>query len=1372
MAVKKYYKTFDGKTIEAIQDAEQISPAEESALRNALGGNFTEVDSTSVQKSSEDISKQVPTQKSVFTGTGRFRGADYKSGVTSNSFRFRFGNTNNFKERINFLEKNVGSKGYVVDKLGDFLLTPEGQEAIGIESNNNLLAIDATGVEGEDIIDLAGEVLAPVIGSIAGFTTAARVIPKTILGKALVRHPFGAVLSSLVFPSIASGGGAYISAWIDEAQQWARGISEESLKDVNKRGKTEALYAAGGDLVFGGIFRLAGRWIAGKGVPRKHLEAFYGEGAIDPSSDAYKKIWSKYDETGELIPQEGSLLYDINKDILPDIYSKQGLDMNLKHRLTLMAENIVGIREAKLGKNVGVFKKLIREALGTTEEGVEILKKPKIDQYITKSIEDAFNTSTDDFIKLSTDYSTKVQANIRGALAILLKASQEGTEGGAKTMDEVAAAFNQLQDGIAMGTTENIIVGERIARQGFKRIKDIFEPVAPVQGTVKGTKKTTTPIELNEHGLTPKQAKELDKINNADVLTPQQQIANMDEMLEKNVEKGLINSVEDPSPTQAFLNGEFDEITEVAIDVVDSLPSGSLKAIDDEIVRLEGISGLGAQDANRLNYLKGIREQEGLSIITDKKGLPIFALRYSETGGPQFINTNNTLEVLKKLKKQDPAMFNKIEPGILKTLSESLDPKSGVQPLTLISPLQHNELVQTLRKVVVDENIDLGQAWTAAIKDGEISYAALGSAMQTVKKKGFKGIKKGSEEYKDKIKTLESLEDFGYRSQKLVDEQRQSFEMFEEFGLGLLAQGVAKRKFASQVLIDRLLSTSSTGPENIETIAKYFDRVTRRPDRAMAQAVETAEEVLPDYAKAIDETVPTLQTEVPPFTMADKAQRIAIEATEELVEEGDQLAKQAMEGGRPGKRVGYEREVQKVTELSPEVTVQSFKATLVDNLFEKISSNKTMSEFADSIREYASNGKLLGGEAGKGPSTLEILLGKEARDELVAISNAIKEVPVEMTDDTGRAIKELFEKGFTELDEGLGAISITGKQGVEELKSLIKKYSNEVTQLRKIQGQKFAKEIRLKNFKLDNDVDIAKFVNTMFDGDAFSTQQLKSVMDNLTGPQRQVIREKYFQKEMRRALGLKSDVLDHSSVDEIAEIFNAGFMDTLTNDPKRFEIIFGAESAEKFRRIFRQGKRIQWQSKTGDYGRLIAAAIAAGFAALPVAIATGSVGIGAGAFMFARFGGIKLYAAAMSDPKVLKAIAEPRFFTPGALNTSEKITLYQNGIMDAVTQMITDTGDVADKTLQAGQNRLQEKSPGGLGAVLKPITSLNWIKPGPQSREALGDLLPSVPKKQSYTPLPVVQDFRQSEDIFSEVNRRRALAGKNPNTQALVDRGR
>ena len=168
MSITKYYKSFNGETIEVKQSGEVLTDSEESALRNQLGGEFEEISKPKkIQKDS--VSKGIGGAPRIYTEGGRFRGADYKSGVTNNRFRAGFANTNNFNEKINFLDKTVGDKGYVVDKQQNFLLTQEGQKALGIESEtNNLLAIDSDRFEGEDFIDLIGEVGAPMIASIAG----------------------------------------------------------------------------------------------------------------------------------------------------------------------------------------------------------------------------------------------------------------------------------------------------------------------------------------------------------------------------------------------------------------------------------------------------------------------------------------------------------------------------------------------------------------------------------------------------------------------------------------------------------------------------------------------------------------------------------------------------------------------------------------------------------------------------------------------------------------------------------------------------------------------------------------------------------------------------------------------------------------------------------------------------------------------------------------------------------------------------------------------------------------------------------------------------------------------------------------------------
>ena len=1361
MAVKKYYKTFDGKVIEAIQEAEEMSPAEESALRNAIGGDFTTVESNTVQQPKKDISQEAP-KKSVFTSTGRFRGADYKSGVTSNSFRFRFGNTNNFKERVNFLDKNVGKEGYVVDKLGDFLLTPKGQEKLGMEPTNNLVAIDSTKFEGEDIIDLAGEVLGPTVGSIAAFTAAAKKIPKTALGRALVTSPYGgAFAASLLLPSVASAGGAYIGVLIDEAQQWARGISDEAISSIDKRGKIEATYAGVGDLVFGGLLRGLGR--AFKGNSQKHLDAFYGKGANDPNSDAYSKIWKEYEETGKLTPEQNSMLADIEKGIMPDFYAKQNLDINLKHRLQLMAETIAGKRQGKLSKNVDVFREEMKNALQMTDAGKKILKQDDIDEYINRAIKDAFTTTTDDFVELTDRYTKGVHTNLRGALNTLLKLSDETNVGGPKNIDEIADVYNQIQDASVKTATEAIDVGQRIAKQGFKDIQDIFEIADVAPGTVKKTQTKTVPIELND-GVTPAQRKEIDDLFDKGMDKEADELYDL--FLEKNLEKGLINSIDNPVPSQKYLDGEFDEVVEEVVDVVDSLPSGTIKAIDDEIKVLEKTPNLPDQDLNRLNYLKGIKDTDGLSIIKDKQGIPQFVLRYGEDAGPQFIKTDDTIKALKTIlnDQKGSKMFDSLEPGILKSLITVAKGQAN-QPINLLSPMQHNELVQTLRKVVIaDENIDLGTVWTAAIKDGEISYAQLGSAMSSVKKKGFEGIKKGSPEYKQKMQAIKSLQDISVRSTKLMDEQRIGYQLFEEFGIGKLAQDVARKKQNSDVLINRLLSKDAN-PALIDTVFNTLVETTRRSDRAMNQAKAQAEKVLPGYKKAVDENVPTLQKDVPPLTSMDEGQQAATRVTEELADEGDVLAKQAVDEGKLGERAKSERAVQATDEMNPELIGNAFRNVLVDNLLNKITANKNMYQFAEEIRDYASNGRVTGRED-LGPSTLETILGKEATDDLIKIANAIESMPVSASDETRRAVQDLLEQRFTKLGESIRSYDNLGPQEIKDLTKNINEYADEVTKLKDLQNQEFAKRISKDGFNINNENDIINLVNTMFDEKAFSTTELEKIFNKLDDGTKEVLREKYIENQITQALGVNID--EAPSIEQIGKIFNAKFISDLYQDPVRFNLIFGKDADSRLKNIVKMGKRVLDQNATGNFGQLVAATIAAAFAGLPVAVATGSIPLGMAAMVAAKYGGIRIYANAMMNPNVAKAIAEPRFFTPGSLNTSEKITLYQNGIMDAVTQMFTESDDIASQQIQAGQNKLSEEKPRGLSAVLSPITSLG-IMPNSRSRDALKNI---TPKKQSYTPLPDVQDFRQTEDIFSEVNRRRALAGNNPNTQALIDRNR
>tara|TARA_R110002012_G_scaffold50749_1_gene131152 strand:+ start:2543 stop:6529 length:3987 start_codon:yes stop_codon:yes gene_type:complete len=1328
VAVKKYYKTFEGQVIEAIQDAEEMSPAEESALRNAIGGDFTAVESNTVQAPKDDISKEAPKQ-SVFTNTGKFRGADYKSGVTNNFFRLRFSNTNNFKERINFLDKNVGKEGYVVDKLGNFLLTPKGQKEIGMETTNNLMSIDEDGLRGEDIVDLIGEVGLPALGSVGSFEAARKILPK--VAPALMRGPLGATVSFLG-PVAASGLGAFLSTYLDEAQQYARGISEQSFKDVTGRAKTEGAYALAGDFIFGGTGRLVGRYL--KGSSAKQLEAFYGKGASKKGSEAYKKVFAEFDKTGVLIPQEGSLLFDIGQGITPDIYGKAGLDFNLRHRLALMAENIAGLRGTKLSNNVKKFEQLMRESLGTTEEGLEILAKENANELILEAIDKSINTTTKEFQNAANTFSTEIKDNLKGALAGLLKVAQRGTDGGPQTMKEVAESYSHIQDGVSIATRQATEIGQRVSKNGFRQLESFFKKVKPDNA-----------VELTED--------QIRTINNltTDSLKRRQTTKFLEENAQSAAERGAVDNVSEET----------------------------LKAIDEEIVRL-GNSDV-PEDIVALENLRGIRDEASVNIITDANNIPVFAFKNSAEG-PKYVRTQETLKSLKKVLEQQPKLFDSIEDGILKKLGDSVKPGYNGLDINYLSPNEHNELVTALRKVVVkDENVKLNDVWTASIKDGEISYASLASAMQTLKKKGFEGIKKGSPEYKQKMQALESMQDLGIRFANLVGEQKLVYDTTEQFQLGMIVNKIKNENWQTGPLIERLLNTEpGNAGANVNAVLKMFEEAPRRADRAMFQSIKKADadKFLPEYVDEINK----ISVEDIPLTGADRAQDAAEKVIVSQADEGGELA-QAQ--SRTLQRADETAAIARQEGMNKEVTAKAFKGALTNELLARISNNTSTKEFAKQIRKYASSGSIEA-SGDRGDDVLTTLLGKTQRGKLLDIADAIENITISSEKFGGdeaaaKAIDSLFDKTFMESNEALADVVSKGGS-VKKIDSILDNFSTEIERLKNLKNNEFVKDIRFKEYNVNDTVDINNLAKVLFDPKQFKKSELTAIMKNLSEPNKQALRESYLKQQISKSLGVLPDadttlsqVDGEESITRIAEIFNTDFLNTLIKDKERFKVIFGNDTTSGIEQVARLGKRIQKQANTGDFGKLAAAAIGIAIAGIPAGVLSGSMGVGIATGLALKYKVVNGYARLLNNPKFLEILAEPRFLTPGANTTSDSIAINLNRISEAAMQALTETDDVVEQQAQSNRNRINDKSEGSsfFDRAIAPITSLNPIMPSLNPLKATGKLIESVPpKKQSYTPLPNVQDFRQTEDIFSEINRRRALSGNNPNTQALADRNR
>ncbi len=197
--------------------------------------------------------------------------------------------------------------------------------------------------------------------------------------------------------------------------------------------------------------------------------------------------------------------------------------------------------------------------------------------------------------------------------------------------------------------------------------------------------------------------------------------------------------------------------------------------------------------------------------------------------------------------------------------------------------------------------------------------------------------------------------------------------------------------------------------------------------------------------------------------------------------------------------------------------------------------------------------------------------------------------------------------------------------------------------------------------------------------------------------------------------------------------------------------------------------------KDSGIGGLIAAAIGAGIAGIPLALLTGSIGITGALALGTKAASIGVIAKSMGDPDFLKLLAEPRFPDMKSwqlTRKSERFEMYLAQLSHTLRNAVREQQDDAERrsigaglTFQGAREQAPSLPPAEL--LKESLTSLSGpTAPAALQRSARGLV------SSGYTNLPNVQSFNIDTDIYQELNRRKALAGNNPNTQALVDRNR
>ena len=1358
MAITKYYKSFDGQDIEVKQSGEVLTDSEESALRNQLGGDFEEISKpTNLQKDS--ISKSPSGAPKIYTEGGRFRGADYKSGVTNNRFRAGFANTNNFNEKINFLDKSVGNKGYVVDKQQNFLLTQEGQKALGIESEtNNLLAIDSDRFEGEDFIDLIGEVGAPMIASIAG-SYAGMTAAGALLGGAvpalLPIVGFSGLFTRMAVGAATTGGAAAVGTLIDEGQQWMRGISEEAASDVVARAGREAGFAAVGETLGLGFSRLIGRGI--KGGPA-FLSGAEGRAADESIRKAYRDT--------------------LDKGFIPSYYGKgsPGENKPLTNRMTEIAKRVFSTQDKIDKQNEKALLDQLKKVVGEGGTSGDNLSDEKIMQFVKKASED-FNASLQVDVE---EFKNVLGYRIGLSLDEINKAIIDGTEkSGLNWYDDLWKHYSELQDYVAVTSTVAFDDAERRAFQIFQGLKPDIEksltrldaPTLPDDFVPKKSGKY--PEGFNEKGVP--QFEEL----NAEI---------------KRLETKKTLSAPEQNTLNYLKNLEGTSIPEV-----DRVPA----------VR-------GGPENKIITPAFNRTTRQPLNVLNNAEGAPIFAYELDEASEQiKYILPTNLMREVQNFKEIMGGGL-RLNEGPLKTLYNL---PSGAN--ILMSPTEMNAVVQQMRKITIaadGERFNPAAMWDAALDDLNVSNAQLAGVGRlpsmpkpkptAAQQARLDGLPKNTKRYKDILKEIEetgpiaqfnnaapvlkALEDYATQVRQITQDNKTAFDLFEKTNITALADQYAAGKASATpaIMFNRLVQSGE--PQHLENFLDAIEKIKRRKDRTIYTRPIAGQEA----------------SNLKPIDTLNQPSKVARQVFEsEFVKSGDEIAEITTTGVPSGQGTGLNRPVrdivdadnlptQELSEGSTNIPVQTERMARLNQIDAAspkelreivrkdlyrmflqqldpteeagrvITADGTMQNlgaFADDILRKSTE-PTTSVKGGSNKSILQMLTGDDKQaEEWVRFARAVKDSP----------------------DVADSSVNVSTRQQImdavnnapEDITKLVARIEANIAFKGKELADDFYTRIQAtKGFDVTNDLE--EFFNVF---SSLEGRQIAQIMNFVEPEAKNQVRQRLSQKLFSPLLDENATITE-KNLQQIGKILGRGTGNQIDKSAiftkNQFNALYknaGKDVENPYEALEQYWTAYSSLPKDSNVGGLIAAAIGAGIAGIPLALLTGSIGVTGALALGTKAASVGIVAKSMGDPDFLRLLAEPRFPDMKSwqlTRKSERFEMYLAQLSHTLRNAVREQQDDAERrsigaglTFQGAREQAPSLPPAEL--LKQSLTNLSGpTAPAALQRSARGLV------SSGYTNLPNVQSFNIDTDIYQELNRRKALAGNNPNTQALVDRNR
>lgn len=439
-------------------DNPSLEENEKLLIMDAVKGNPQSIESIKPLSGGDllykNIQRQAPKKAKGTTTSSVFdKDVDYKTGVQDLGFRSKWARRDNDQERDLFLNKSVGEKGidWDRDSQGRYVLTPRGQQKIGLNATEKKLAIDETGMSFDDVIEFFSAYGAPIALGTAG-AIAAPLTGGASLG----------VLPYLGLTSLGAGAGTFAGVLADEGIEAIEGYQAEKATDVFQRAALEALFAAAAEGVVGGAI-LGGLRVA-KG-PGASLTPGLGGTRGEATQSNFAEAILKKDKS--LLPPEiakgkGSLFETIldpaNANKVVEIEGQQVTLGQLGQDVANMMPNVKNLSDKEIlataqkvaevifpnkkaqARNAQAFASAIRAMKGMLNK-----KKTLNPNDIQKALNDAF--PDDKVLKENIDVtSNKLTQLLQEAFGKKGVKSIKGRKGSPKLLDE-----NEIAQRIEVG---------------------------------------------------------------------------------------------------------------------------------------------------------------------------------------------------------------------------------------------------------------------------------------------------------------------------------------------------------------------------------------------------------------------------------------------------------------------------------------------------------------------------------------------------------------------------------------------------------------------------------------------------------------------------------------------------------------------------------------------------------------------------------------------------------------------------------------------------------------------------------------------------------------------------------------------------------